>query len=64
MKKPKHGGKRPGAGRPEKEPTENITFRVDTALKLDAKAKHGRGLNKKANAWLSEITYDKINNDA
>lgn len=37
MKKPKHGGKRPNAGRPTKEPTKTLSYRVplDKAEKID-----------------------------
>jgi hypothetical protein len=37
MKQPTHGGKRTGAGRPKKEPTVTISFRVRTDLALEIK---------------------------
>lgn len=37
MKKKQHGGKRPGAGRPEKSPTKTLSYRVPIkfAAKID-----------------------------
>lgn len=32
MKKPTHGGSRPGSGRPAKEPTKTLSYRVPLKL--------------------------------
>lgn len=49
------GGKRPGAGRPKKEPTKTINFRAPAKLIEEKKLKHGQMLNHLFLKWFSKL---------
>jgi hypothetical protein len=44
-----------GKGRPKGDKTVLINFRANEQTVLDAKAKHGKGLNKLFNKWLTRL---------
>lgn len=51
------GGSRPGTGRPKKEPTTTISFRVKKKDKKYIREKYPKGLNTMFNEWFERLLY-------
>ena len=54
-KKSNRGGKRAGAGRKQKQPTDTITLRHNAEDVKAVKAKYGRGLQKLGKEWIDGL---------
>jgi hypothetical protein len=53
------GGKRKGAGAPNKKPTSIINFRLETEAANELKKKYGRGLARMFREWAISLLKDK-----
>lgn len=54
-KKSNRGGKRAGAGRKQKQPTDTITLRHNAEAVKSAKAMYGRSLQKLGREWIDGL---------